>query len=91
MKEATGDLSMTAVAIVAIAAIAAVFTMLIWPNIRATINRNTLCAQAFDCDVSECGGGGGGMMTCFYIPSDGDQVHGGQPTPVRCPCDRAGD
>lgn len=34
MKEASGELSMTAVAVVAIAAIGVVFTTLIWPAIK---------------------------------------------------------
>jgi len=79
MKEATGDLSMTAVAIVAIAAIAAVFTMLIWPNIRATINRNTLCSQAINCTGCE-----GDVRQCMYIPADGGVP---MPVPGGCPCD----
>ena len=36
MKEASGELSMTAVAVVAIAAIGVVLTTLIWPQIKAT-------------------------------------------------------
>ena len=81
MKEATGDLSMTAVAIVAIAAIAAVFTMLIWPNIRATINRNTLCAQAINCDTC---GPGDAVRDCSYINHEDNSV---QSIPGGCPCD----
>lgn len=38
MKEASGELNMTVVTIVAIAAIAAFFSMVLWPNIRNTIN-----------------------------------------------------
>ena len=38
MKEASGELNMTVVTIIAIAAIAAFFTAVIWPNIRNIIN-----------------------------------------------------
>ena len=38
MKEATGELNMTVVTIIAIAAIAAFFTAVIWPNIRNSLN-----------------------------------------------------
>ncbi len=38
MKEASGELNMTVVTIIAIAAIAGFFTMVIWPNIQNTIN-----------------------------------------------------
>ena len=80
MKEATGDLSMTAVAIVAIAAIAAVFTMLIWPNIRNTIIRNTHCAQALNCGPCIDGIREG----CEFI-NDNDER---QLIPGGCPCER---
>lgn len=66
MKDATGELSMTAVAVVAIAAISVVFSTLIWPNIRATIMRSTYCSQAFGCDPST---NQNGMVTCYYCPS----------------------
>ena len=38
MKEASGELNMTVVTIIAIAAIAAFFTTLLWPNIKNSIN-----------------------------------------------------
>ena len=38
MKEASGELNMTVVTIVAIAAIAAFFSVVLWPKIRTTIN-----------------------------------------------------
>ena len=38
MKEASGELNMTVVTIIAIAAIAAFFTAVLWPNIRNSLN-----------------------------------------------------
>lgn len=38
MKEASGELNMTVVTIIAIAAIAAFFSAVIWPNIQKSIN-----------------------------------------------------
>ena len=38
MKEASGELNMTVVTIIAIAAIAAFSTAVIWPNIRNSLN-----------------------------------------------------
>lgn len=64
MKEASGELSMTAVAVVAIAAIGVVFTTLIWPSIKNTILSSTHCAQAFDCS------GSGNMQDCSYCTSE---------------------
>ena len=37
MKEASGELSMTAVAVVAVAAIGILFTTMIYPNIRRSL------------------------------------------------------
>lgn len=38
MKEASGELNMTVVTIIAIAAIATFFTTVIWGNVKNTIN-----------------------------------------------------
>ena len=63
MKEASGEVSMTAVAVVAIAAIGVVFTTLIWPSIKANITRSTKCTQAYSCDCP----GDGGLCECKYL------------------------
>ena len=41
MKEATGELNMTVITVVAIAAVAAFFYALVWPAIRNSIGKNT--------------------------------------------------
>ena len=65
MKEASGELSMTAVAVVAIAAIGVLFTTLIWPGIKANIERNTKCSQAYNCtDIDE------NTKSCTYVKED---------------------
>ncbi len=40
MKEATGELNMTVITVVAIAAVAAFFYLLVWPNIKVSIANN---------------------------------------------------
>lgn len=65
MKDATGELSMTAVAVIAIAAISVVFSTLIWPTIKASISRSTHCSQAFDCVDGQ-----NGMKTCKYCADE---------------------
>ena len=86
MKDATGELSMTAVAVVAIAAIAVVFTTLVWPRIRTNILRSTYCSQAFN-----CGDAADGMMTCQYCTDEGDRgdtnVTCDDPQEIQCPVD----
>lgn len=41
MKEATGELNMTVVTVVAIAAVGAFFYAFVWPSIRAGLMKNT--------------------------------------------------
>lgn len=56
MKEATGELNMTVVTVVAIAAVAAFFYAFVWPAIKNNINRQTYCATAYACnsDRTQC-------------------------------------
>lgn len=74
MKDATGELSMTAVAVVAIAAIALVFRTLIWPAIQTSVEKSTYCSSAFGCDCSA-----GKTCACYYTSSDGTEK------PITCP------
>jgi len=74
MKEASSELSMTAVAVVAIAAIGVVFTTLIWPGIKSNITRSANCSQAYSCTDA-----GNGMQNCTYLDADNN------PQPVQCP------
>ena len=45
MKEATGELNMTVITVVAIAAVGALFTFFVWPNIQASLMLNTACSN----------------------------------------------
>ena len=54
MKEATGELNMTIVIVIAVAVLAAFFYLTIWPMISRNYNRNASCAKAIcECD-NEC-------------------------------------
>ena len=74
MKEASGELSMTAVAVVAIAAVGVIFTTLIWPNIQGSLLASQRCSSAFDCQAP----GGGACddtqrtCSCQYYLEDGE-------------------
>jgi hypothetical protein len=46
MKEATGELNMTVITVVAIAAVAALFYAFVWPEIQRSIATNS-CTAAF--------------------------------------------
>ena len=43
MKEATGELNMTVITVVAIAAVAAFFYAFVWPQIQASLALTTAC------------------------------------------------
>lgn len=62
MKEATGELNMTVVTVVAIAAVAAFFYAFIWPSIQNNIKASTNCANA-TCNADN--------TSCTYIDADG--------------------
>ncbi len=52
MKEATGELNMTVVTVVAIAAVGAFFYAVIWPGIRTALARNTCANMCPEGDVT---------------------------------------
>lgn len=79
MKDATGELSMTAVAVVAIAAIGVVFSTLVWPNIKSNITRSAECSQAFDCQ-----GSNNGMKQCSIVVDEKE----GTTKKIYCPADK---
>lgn len=55
MKEATGELNMTVVTVVAIAAVAAFFYAFIWPSIKTTISAQSICANGQNYKTGEAG------------------------------------
>lgn len=61
MKEATGELNMTVVTVVAIAAVAAFFYAFIWPSIKTNILNSTKCSNAYNCSCN------GGTCDCYYL------------------------
>ena len=68
MKEATGELNMTVVTVVAIAAVGAFFYIVIWPSIKANLLAQTHCASAVQC-VDD---GNNQTKTCHYYEDNGD-------------------
>ena len=64
MKEATGELNMTVVTVVAIAAVAAFFYAVVWPGIKSSIERKTYCAND-TCNADR--------SVCTYVAEDGSQ------------------
>ena len=73
MKEATGELNMTVVTVVAIAAVAAFFYAIVWPSIKVNILNSTKCSNAYNCKCT------GKTCKCTYL--DDTQKE----TEVTCP------
>ncbi len=76
MKEASGELSMTAITVVAIAAIAGVFTTLVYPRIKASILLQTKCSTKYNCGTCA-----DGKQTCQVTAEDGSSEA------AECPCE----
>lgn len=73
MKEATGELNMTVVTVVAIAAVAAFFYAFVWPSIKVNILNSTKCSATTSCNCS------GNTCNCTYMDESG------QAQSVTCP------
>lgn len=62
MKEATGELNMTLVIVIAVASLAAFFYTIIWPSISNNFHSNANCNDAIcecpnnktDCEMADC-------------------------------------
>ena len=82
MKEATGELNMTVVTVVAIAAVAAFFYAFIWPGIKTSIAAQSICAngQNYSSGTSgqagyvNCGVPNGGQYTCQYSTEENGSI-----------------
>lgn len=72
MKEATGELNMTVITVVAIAAIGAFFYAFVWPSIKNSITSSTNCANAV---CTECTENNGKRVctNCTYTDADGNE------------------
>ena len=79
MKEATGELNMTVVTVVAVAAVAAFFYLLIWPQIQANMALTTACngdgitsqEKGDQGSVTCTGSKANGTLTCTYTSASG--------------------
>ena len=71
MKEATGELNMTVVTVVAIGAILALLTAFVVPALRNNIRQRTYCASA-TCGTCTEEGGKRTCEGCTYIDEKGE-------------------
>lgn len=65
MKEATGELSTTVIAVVAIAAVLSIFTVFLLPSMKASIRARTYCSSSVQCTPCE-----DGKQECKYYNDD---------------------
>lgn len=73
MKEATGELNMTVITVVAIAAIAAFFYAFIWPAIKNNLAQTTYCSSAI-CENCTVTGSKRTCTNCTYIDNEGNEA-----------------
>lgn len=69
MKEATGELNMTVITVVAIAAVAAFFYAFVWPSIKNSIAGSTACSQGAGTTVGTSGTDG--YVSCGTVDATG--------------------
>jgi len=69
MKEASGELSMTAVAVVAIGAVALIFTTLVYPNLKKTLAHNSACSGAYACQPDSSNPN---QQKCLVVKPEGE-------------------
>lgn len=75
MKEATGELNMTVVTVVAVAALMVFFYAVIWPTIKTGMALNNACNTAGQSDYKQSFDNGDSINcskgTCTYTESGG--------------------
>ena len=69
MKEATGELNITVITVVALIAIAAFFYAFVWPVVKTNLERATKCSAA-NCPAT-CNPGD--TCTCSYTDDAGSE------------------
>ena len=74
MREATGELNVTLIVVIAIAGLSMVFFTIIWPTMKEDMTKKSRCSDAI-CD----NGYNSNKMAWCYSPSDSGK------TPFECP------
>ena len=78
MKEATGELNMTVIAVVAIAAVGAFFYAIVWPRIKTSVSSQSVCANGQNYQAGTAGkedyvkcssADANGKFSCVYMDS----------------------
>ena len=70
MKEATGELNMTVITVVAVAAIGFLFYSFVWPMIQGRIVQTTCDAMGADYKATKSPDGGTCANDCFSAQED---------------------
>lgn len=88
MKEATGELSMTAIVVV-ILAVVAVIAPIIIRTVGSSLKIKAACQASYGCDTNACTKNGSSTTKCYYQPGDGDKCAGTSTTEgcqITCSC-----
>ncbi len=82
MKEATGELSTTVIAVVAIAAVLAIFTAFLLPSLRASLRARTYCSSSVGCTACV-----DGKRECHYNVENDDGTITVSDDTIECDCE----
>ena len=84
MKEATSELNLTIIVVIAIGVLVAFFYYALWPSLNDNLQRNSKCGKAY-C-ANPCGAGNntcsnaiGKLVDCVYKDKKGNEYH------MQCP------
>lgn len=72
MREATGELNMTVVVVVAVAGLMAFFSMVAWPIVKGGIERDANCSDAV-CVPSDTCSGKTAENICCHMPGESER------------------
>ena len=85
MKEATGELNVTIIVVLAVGILIAFFYFTIWPGLNENFQQNSKCSKAY-CDNNPCGRSENScdealnkLVDCKYKDSQGHEI------PIKCP------
>ena len=80
MKEATGELNITLVIVIAVSILVAFFYFVIWPDLDANFQANSKCSRAIcenPCkgsnDKNSCDDAVGQLVKCYWVDNKGDK------------------
>ena len=83
MKEATGELNVTVIVVLAVGLLSAFFYLIIWPGIKNNTEKNSMCSKAW-CE-NPCGNHNPPITSCGARTAKCHYKSGGSTKDIECP------